>query len=135
MTTERVTDSGIILPPRQNTDTQWPCVQLTTDVTGLVFNVAINHETPEGHELFVELQKTVERAQLQLEGGDVPEPIELVSAHDGTSYRLTPNGIRHITAVCEAFAQHVDVSASNMKGQIHYRKRPDLVELNGGRPS
>lgn len=135
MTTERVTESGIILPPRQNADTQWPCVTLTTDVTGLVFNVAINHETPEGQELLTELQHRVGRAQLALEAGDVPEPIELVSAHDGTRYQLTPNGIRRITAVCESFAQHVDVSASTVKGQIHYRKRPDLVELNGARPS
>lgn len=135
MTTERVTESGIILPPRQNADTQWPCVTLTTDVTGLTFNVAINHETPDGQELLEDLQKRIERAQFELEAGDVPVPIYLTSAHDGTRYRLTPIGIRHITAVCESYAQHVDVSASNMKGKIHYRKRPDVVEVNGARPS
>lgn len=135
MSTERVTEGGIILPPRQNVDTQWPCVTLATDVTGLTFNVAINHETEDGQELLDELRRKVSRAQLALEAGDVPEPIELVSAHDGTHYELTPNGIRHITAVCESYAQHVDVAATNMKGKVHYRKRPDVVEVNGARPA
>jgi hypothetical protein len=118
---ERKTASGIALPPIEGI----PVAIFDTDVTSLMFNVAIPED--EDPQAFVqELAERVSRRQRDLELGDVDAfgPFQLASAHSGEEFWVTPVGIRHIVSVGHGRAMKVDPLAARNQRRIELARGP-----------
>jgi|SRR5579864_3737172 len=120
---ERVTDSGIVIPRRND---GWPIVVLQTDVPQLQYNVAIDHE--EDPRAVDALADQITQLQLSDARGDplIVEELRnlaLVDPHFGLPYRFTLRGLRSLLTVVPAYAQVVDIAASKrLKTTVHKQR-------------
>lgn len=115
----RVTESGLFLPEPEP-DKGFPIVVGITDIPALQFNFVGPSEQD-----FADIREAVADAQMRDEGGD-PGPLWFIEPQYGYDFLITIKGLRHIVAVCRAFATKVDPAA-------RMPVRPVLIPVDGPR--